>query len=84
MALIPYTAVVSMMIPQMMMESEDGKWIPNELIIRFVKASPQMAVLRPNQPNRERVNSTLATYFDPCFPKQDCRVTQAGTLRSLP
>ena len=83
-ALIPYTAVVNIIMPQIRIEIETGISIPKEFAIRLEKALPHTALLTPNQPNKEIVNKREIRYFEPAFPKHDCKTTQEGNPKSLP
>ena len=83
-ALNPYTAVVSMTIPQTNVDTDNGTSMPKDVDIKLLKALPQTALLTPNHPTSEIVSSTLAINLDPSLPKHDCIATHDGTPKSLP
>ena len=83
-ALIPYTAVTSMIIPHTTVDTGIGIFTPVLASIRLENAEPQTPFCTANQPIMEIINNAEISFDDPCFPKTPDATTHVGTPRSLP
>ena len=83
-ARIPYTAVISIIMPHNMFEAISGICKPKVSAMKLVNASPQISLVIPNQPMRLIANTTLTRYLAPFLPKEDSESVQEAMPRSDP
>ena len=83
-ALIPYTAVTSIITPHITVATGIGIFTPVPALIRLENAEPQTPFCTANQPIIEIINNAEISLEEPCFPKIPDATTQVGTPRSLP
>ena len=83
-ALIPYTAVTSMITPHTTVDTGIGIFTPVPVSIRLENADPHTPFCTANQPIMEIMNNAEISFDEPCFPKTPDATTHVGTPRSLP
>ena len=81
---MPFTAVLSIMIPQMAVEITTGTLMWNMLSIITEKASPHTTFCTANQPNCDMAKREETSSLAPVLPKDDCAITAVGRPKSAP
>lgn len=81
---MPYTAVISIAAPQIILESHSGKSMPTWSLSIWQKELPQTVVCMPNQPIPQMAITRPVAIFEPRSPNARVNIAVVGSPRSAP